>query len=91
MNGEKLCISNTIILFTVKKFKTQLLNKNCKNIPTIRFGNVGKSSPAHKAALDVFRGKKEADFVVSAKEVLGLLYGRQKKTVGDLPPREDNP
>lgn len=70
---------------------TQLLNKNCKNIPTIRFGNVGKSSPAHKAALDVFRGKKEADFVVSAKEVLGLLYGRQKKTVGDLPPREDNP
>ena len=56
---------------------TQLLHKNSKNIPTIRFGYVGKSSPAHQAALDVFRDKKEADIIVNAKEVLGLLYRRQ--------------
>ncbi len=53
-----------------------LLNKNKRNIPTIRFGFVGKSSPAHKAAVEVFRGNKEADLVVGAKEVLRLLYNR---------------
>jgi hypothetical protein len=55
----------------------QLLNKNGKNIPSIRFDHVGKSSPAHKAALDVFRGKKEADLVVNAKEILRVLYQRK--------------
>ena len=58
-------------------FLIYLLNKTGKNIPSIRFDYIGKSSPAHKAALDVFRGKKEADLVVSAKEVLRLLYRRQ--------------
>lgn len=52
---------------------TQLLRKNGKNIPTIRFGYVGKLSPAHKAAANVFRGRKEADVIVTAKEILGLL------------------
>ena len=58
-------------------FLIHLLNKNGKNIPSIRFDYVGKTSPAHKAALDVFRGKKEADLVVSAKEVLRLAYERK--------------
>jgi hypothetical protein len=45
-----------------------------KNVPNIRFGYIGKSSRAHKAALDVFRGDRRADLVVGAKDVLRLLY-----------------
>ena len=59
---------------TIKGFLVYLLNKNGRNIPFIAFGHVGKSSPAHKAAVDVFRGKKEADLVVNAREILKLLY-----------------
>jgi len=59
---------------TIKNIIIQLLNKNGKSVPDIRFGYVGKSSGAHKAALNVFRGDKEADMVVTAKEMLRLLY-----------------
>jgi len=59
---------------TIKGIVIQLLNKNGKNVPDIQFDYIGKSSQAHKAALDIFRGDKEADFVVTAKDVLRLLY-----------------
>ena len=59
---------------TIKGFLMYLLNKNGRNVPFIAFGHIGKSSPAHKAAIDIFRGKKEADLVVNAKEILKLLY-----------------
>ena len=62
---------------TIKGFLIYLLNKNGRNIPPIWFDCVGKSSPAHKAAVDVFRGKKEADLIVSAKEVLRLVYEKK--------------
>ena len=59
---------------TIKGIVIQLLKKNGKNIPDIQFDFIGKSSQAHKAALDVFRGDKEADLVVTAKDILKLLY-----------------
>ena len=59
---------------TIKGMIIQLLKKNGKNIPDIQFDYIGKLSRAHKAALDIFRGQKEADLVVTAKEVLKLLY-----------------
>ena len=59
---------------TIKSMIIQLLSKNGKNIPDIRFDYIGKLSQAHKTALDVFRGEREADVVVTAKEVLKLLY-----------------
>ena len=59
---------------TIKGFLIYLLNKNGRNIPFIAFGHIGKTSSAHKAAVDVFRGKKKADLVVNAKEILKLLY-----------------
>ncbi len=59
---------------TIKGMIIQLLNKNRRSIPDIRFDCIGKSSKAHKVALDVFRGEREADLVVTAKDVLKLLY-----------------
>ena len=58
----------------IKGMIIQLLNKNRKNVPEIQFDFIGKSSRAHKAALDVFRGDVEADLVVTAKDVLKLIY-----------------
>jgi hypothetical protein len=58
----------------IKGMTIQLLKKNRKNVPEIQFDCIGKSSPAHKVALDVFRGDKEADLIVTAKDVLRLLY-----------------
>ena len=57
----------------IKGMIIQLLNKNKKNVPEIRFACIGKLSPAHKAALYVFRGEREADLVLTAKDVLKLL------------------
>ena len=62
---------------TIKGFLVYLLNKNGRSVPSIVFDCVGKSSPAHGAVVDVFRGKKEADLVVNAKEVLRLCYERK--------------
>ena len=59
---------------TIKGVVVQLLMKNRKNIPDIQFDYIGKSSDAHKAALDVYRGVREADLVVGAREVLKVLY-----------------
>ena len=58
----------------IKGVIIQLLNKNRKNVPEIQFDCIGKLSRAHKAALDVFRADREADLVVTAKDVLKLLY-----------------
>lgn len=58
----------------IKGMIIQLLIKNGKSVPEIQFGYVGKSSRVHKAALDVFRGEREADLVLTAKDVLRILY-----------------
>jgi hypothetical protein len=58
----------------IKGMIIQLLNKNRKNVPEIQFDYIGKSSVAHKVALDVFRGDREADLIITAKDVLKLLY-----------------
>ena len=59
---------------SIKGILINLFRKQERTAPVIRFDNVGKTSPAHKAALDVFRGNSEADLIVLAKDVLGLLY-----------------
>lgn len=43
-------------------------------IPDISFGEIKKKSPAHKVALEVFRGKRDADIIVGAKQVIRVLY-----------------
>lgn len=57
----------------IKGMLIQLLSNRGKNIPEIQFACVGKASRAHKAALDVLRGEREADLVLTAKDVLKLL------------------
>ncbi len=59
---------------TIKGIIIQLLSKNGKNVPQIRFDYIGKWSNAHKAAINVYRGNEEADLIVTAKDILRLLY-----------------
>ncbi len=61
---------------TIKNFLLQLYRKERRKPPAIRFDAIGKKSPAHKTALAVFQNKKRADVVVTAREVLGVLYAK---------------
>lgn len=55
-----------------------LLLKDDLKAPEIDFTFIGKDSPAHKAALEVYRGFKKPDKKVSAKDILELFYSKKK-------------
>lgn len=59
---------------TIKGILIQLFDKAKKKPPEIEFAKIGKESPAHKVAIETFRGKRKPDLVVKAKEVLNLFY-----------------
>ncbi len=64
---------------TIKNVLLSLFEKAHTKPPVIRFGHIGKVSPAHVVAIDVFRRTRKADYIVTAKEVLQLLYLDTKK------------
>lgn len=59
---------------TIKNIIVQLFRKTKRKPPEISFATISKQSNAHKAALEVFRGKRKADIAVQSKEVLKLFY-----------------
>lgn len=62
---------------TIKNIIVQHFRKARIKEPDIIFAEIGKKSPAHKVALEVFRGKREPDMIVEAKQIIQVLY---KKT-----------
>ena len=66
----------------VKEHLLNLLRRDGLNVPAeaIEFRYIGKKSPAHRLALETFRGKREPDRVISVGELLGPF---KIKPVGD--------
>ena len=59
---------------TIKNLLLNLFRRVSKDAPIIDFDNIGKKSAAHKTAWEVFQGKREADMVVKANDIINLLY-----------------
>lgn len=64
---------------TIKFILLNLFEKFSKTPPAIHFQRIGKKSPAHIAALAVFQGKEKPNLVATAKDLLALFYGKNKK------------
>lgn len=62
---------------SIKEKILQLLQRGDKKVPEIEFGLVGKKSFAHKAALAVFQKKQEADVIVKAEDIVGILSNKK--------------
>lgn len=45
-----------------------------QSFPSVAFFEVKKKSPAHKAALAIFRGDQKPDMIVTADDILSLFY-----------------
>ena len=59
---------------SIKNFIKNYYSRLDKKLPDIGFELITKKSPAHKVAIDTFRGIRKADVVVDAKEVLKYLF-----------------
>lgn len=57
----------------IKNIVLQHFRKVNRKEPEIYFSRIGKNDPAHKAALNTFRGKRKPDLTVPWKEFLNLL------------------
>jgi hypothetical protein len=60
---------------TIKGILLDLIRKTHPGYPkdTIIFQRVGKRSPAHKKAIETYRGKRQADKKILAQDILGLF------------------
>lgn len=58
----------------IKDIIIKLFEGHKLKVPHINFGLIGKNNEAHKVALETFRGKRDADVIVNAKDVFGLFY-----------------
>ncbi len=63
---------------TIKEILLEMLEESRTDIP-IAFGQIGKHSPAHMMAKEIFRGNKKAGCVISFNE---LLRQTKKTEVG---------
>lgn len=61
----------------VEKLKN-LFEKGNLVFPEISFSEITKKSPAHKAAINVYRGKSKPDIIVKAEDILGLFFAKKK-------------
>lgn len=62
---------------TIKNLLLHFFRKEGRNMPFINFINIGRGSRAHIAAWEVYRGKRNADMIIGADDVMNILY---KKT-----------
>lgn len=62
---------------SVKEVLLQLFQKKKIEAPDIRFGLIGKNSPAHALAIKIFRKKQKPDLIVKASNLLELFYKTQ--------------
>lgn len=62
----------------IKDLILNLFKKAEQKTPKINFDLIGRESLAHKIALEVFRGKRKADIIIEAEDVLGLFYTTKK-------------
>lgn len=67
---------------SIKEVLIQLFQRFKKPLPEINFGYVGKKSGAHLAAIETLRGKRKADVIVKARDVLDALYSNLSKKKG---------
>jgi hypothetical protein len=63
----------------IKEVLVQLFEKFGQALPDITFGYVGKESPAHKTGISVFRKLAQPSVVVTAKDIIKLLYTKAKQ------------
>lgn len=59
---------------SIKNFIKNYYSHINKKLPDISFELITQKSPAHKVAIDTFRGIRKPDLVISAKEVLEYLF-----------------
>jgi hypothetical protein len=60
---------------SIKEILIQLFAKYQKKMPEIYFDYIGKRSNAHHSVLSAFRGEVEVDMIISAEDILRILYG----------------
>lgn len=65
----------------IKNILLQLFEKHKSKIPEIDFGLVGKKSPAHNSGIKVFRKEHRPTLVITAKDILEVLYGKPKLSI----------
>ena len=63
---------------TIKNVLKNLFEKGNLVFPEISFSEITKKSPAHKAAINVYRGKSKPDLIVKAENILGLFFAKKK-------------
>lgn len=64
----------------IKDVLLRLFKKIGKRRPEIMFNKISKKSPAHKAALEVFRGKRKPDIIIKAGDAMQLLYKKSDRS-----------
>lgn len=64
---------------SIKNFIKNYYSHLDKKLPNISFELITKKSPAHKVAIDTFRGTRKADLVVDAREVLKYLFSQKNR------------
>jgi len=63
----------------IKNILLQIFEKHQGKTPDIKFGLVGKKSPAHDSGIKVFRKEDRPTVIAKAKDILEVLYGVMKK------------
>ncbi len=63
---------------TIKNVLKNLFEKGNLVFPEIGFTEITKKSPAHKAAISVYRGENKPDLTVKAGNILGLFFTKKK-------------
>ncbi len=58
----------------IKNVLSGLFKKYNKEMPVMHFDNIGKKSKAHQVTIEVFRGGKNADMIIVAKDLLELFF-----------------
>jgi len=62
----------------IKQILLQLFDKANLKKPKIDFEFIGKKSPAHKIAIQTYRGERKPDIIIKAEDVLNLFYKKEK-------------
>ena len=63
----------------IRSILISLFQKNGIKPPNVSFGQIGKLSKAHQGAIATFQGKRKADIVAKADDVLNIFILKKRK------------
>ncbi len=62
----------------IKNILKNLFEKGKLTFPEVGFSQITKKSPAHKIAINVYRGKSKPDLIVRSEDVLRVFFSNKK-------------